>query len=281
MFQELEEINRRPAPFELYTAGDLWTEPYISEQMLRLHLDEEGDVASRNATFIDRSVEWIASRFDLTAGTTIADFGCGPGLYSSRLARRGARVTGIDFSTRSIRHATAEAKADNLPVSYVTQNYLEYETEKGFDLILMITCDFCALSPAQRELLASRFFSFLNPGGHVLLDVYSVAAFQRRQERAGYELHEANGFWTPNRCYEFSNTFRYEQEWVVLDKYTIIEPDRARTIYNWFQHFDRDAIATELAASGLAVTDFHADVAGAPFDPDASEFAVVAERSGE
>ncbi len=112
MFEELERIHRRPAPFEHYTASDLWTDPYISEQMLRLHLDKAGDIASRNAAFIDRSAQWIASRFGLAAETTIADFGCGPGLYTSRLARTGASVTGIDFSPRSIRHATEEAERE-------------------------------------------------------------------------------------------------------------------------------------------------------------------------
>jgi 2-polyprenyl-3-methyl-5-hydroxy-6-metoxy-1,4-benzoquinol methylase len=36
--------------------------------------------------------------------TEIADFGCGPGLYTEKLAERGATVTGIDFSENSIRH---------------------------------------------------------------------------------------------------------------------------------------------------------------------------------
>ena len=77
--------------------------------MLKCHLDETLDVSSRNTAFIDRSVDWIASRFDIGAGKRIADFGCGPGLYAARLARRHATVTGIDFSKRSIRHARETA----------------------------------------------------------------------------------------------------------------------------------------------------------------------------
>jgi hypothetical protein len=52
MFQELEGINSRPAPFEFYTASDLWTDEHTSEQMLSFHLNEEIDVSSRNAEFI-------------------------------------------------------------------------------------------------------------------------------------------------------------------------------------------------------------------------------------
>ncbi len=119
--------------------------------MLTFHLNEEIDVSSRNAAFIDRSVEWIASHFNVGAGTKIADFGCGPGLYATRLAQRQAEVTGIDFSKRSIRYAKDVAIGEGLSIHYVNQNYLEFETDDRFHLILMIMCDFCALSPTQRK----------------------------------------------------------------------------------------------------------------------------------
>jgi hypothetical protein len=46
---------------------------HTSEQMLSFPLDEDIDVSSRNAAFIDRSVEWIVSSFNVGAGTKIAD----------------------------------------------------------------------------------------------------------------------------------------------------------------------------------------------------------------
>ena len=49
MFEELERINERPAPFQFYTTDDLWTDEHISKQMLSFHLNEAIDVSSRNA----------------------------------------------------------------------------------------------------------------------------------------------------------------------------------------------------------------------------------------
>ena len=57
MFEELEKINTRPKPFEFDTVSELWTDEHTSNQMLSFHLNEEIDVSSRNAAFIDRSVE--------------------------------------------------------------------------------------------------------------------------------------------------------------------------------------------------------------------------------
>ena len=73
MFEELEKINTRPEPFEFYTTSDLWTDEHTSEQMLSFHLNEDIDVSSRNAAFIERSVEWIVSQFNVGVGTKIAD----------------------------------------------------------------------------------------------------------------------------------------------------------------------------------------------------------------
>jgi len=278
MFAELESINVRPRPFEFYTASDLWTDEHTSKQMLSFHLNEEIDVSSRNAAFIDRSIEWIASYFHVGLDTKIADFGCGPGLYATRLAQKGADVTGIDFSTRSIQHAREVAAKEALPIRYLNQDYLEFETDDRFHLIMMIMCDFCALSPGQRKKMLNKFHAFLVPGGAVLLDVYSLQGFEQRDETAIYEANLLDGFWSRNRYYGFLNTFKYEIEKVVLDKYTIVEAARTRTIYNWLQYFNPDALEREFVECGFRVEEIYSDVAGEPFDLENAEFAVVAKK---
>lgn len=278
LYQELEKINSRPKPFEFYTASDLWTDEYTSRQMLSFHLDQTSDISSRNTEFISDSVIWMVSRFGLSAESAIADFGCGPGLYATRFAEHQAQVTGIDFSERSIEYARAAAKESGLVISYVHQDYLEFDTEQRFDLILMIMCDFCALSPAQRKLMLYKFASLLKPMGRILLDVYSLAGFSKREEAASYTQNQLNGFWSPNRYYGFFNSFKYDLEKVVLDKYTIIESERNRIIYNWFQYFSPEMIIREFSSCGLEITDVYSNVARTPFDIQSTEFAVIARR---
>jgi cyclopropane fatty-acyl-phospholipid synthase-like methyltransferase len=278
MFDELEKINTCPKPFEFYTASDLWTDEHTSKQMLSFHLNEAIDVSSRNAAFIERSVEWIVARLNVGAGTKIADFGCGPGLYSTRLAQRQADVTGIDFSKRSIQYAQEVATKAWLAIHYVNQNYLEFETDDRFHLILMIMCDFCALSPSQRKKMLSTFYTILEPGGSVLLDVYSLTAFDQREETAIYEANLLNSFWSPNKYYGFLNTFKYEKEKVVLDKYTLIEASRSRTVYNWLQYFSPETLEREFVMCGFTVEKLYSDVAGSPYDPETAEMAIVARK---
>jgi len=278
MFDELERINDRPDPFQFYTASDLWTDEHTSKQMLRFHLDGAIDVSSRNEAFIKQSVEWIASQFNIGKGFTIADFGCGPGLYTAPLAGRGAKVTGIDFSARSIGYAKEAARREQLDITYITQDYLEFETEDRFDLVLMIMCDFCALSPKQRRELLKKFHMVLKPAGSALLDVYSLSAFEEKNEVATYGANLLNGFWSPNKYYGFLNTFKYHEEKVSVDKYTIIESDRTRQVYNWLQYFASEDLFGEFMEAGFSIKGIYSDVAGAPYDRTSMEFAVIADR---
>ena len=279
MFQELREINSRPEPFQFYTADDLWADEHTSRQMLKYHLNESVDMSSRNRNFIDRSVKWIISRFGVNETSEIADFGCGPGLYTERLSEQGAIVTGIDFSKNSIEYAKQAAARKDLEISYVLMNYLDFDTPDSFDLIIMIMCDFCALSPDQRKTMLSKFYSLLKPEGSVLLDVYSLNSFKRKEESATYELNQLNGFWSPDDYYCFVNTFKYDKEKVILDKYTVIEKAQKRTVYNWLQYFSKDSLRKEFEDSGFKVEETYSDVAGKAFTSESTEIAIVAKKS--
>jgi len=279
VFKELQELNSRPTPFQFYTADELWTNEHTSKQMLEYHLDESIDVSSRNRNFIESSVKWIVSQFGVEDETKIADFGCGPGLYTTRLAERGATVTGIDFSENSLKHAKQVAKQKGLKINYVQANYLEFETTQRFDLIIMIMCDFCALSPEQRKLMLSKYSLLLKPEGSVLLDVYSLTSFNQKEESATYELNQLNNFWSSQDYYCFVNTFKYDKDKVTLDKYTIIEESQTRVVYNWLQHFNTESLSEEFEENGFKVKGFYSDVAGTTFDPKSTEFALIANKS--
>lgn len=147
----------------------------------------------------------------------------------------------------------------------MNQDYLESETTDSFDLILMIMCDFCAPSPTQRKAMLGEFRGMLKPGGAVLLDVYSMKASDQRAETAKYEVNLMDGFWSPDRYCGFLNTFKYEEESVVLDKDTVVERSGTRTVYNWLQYFSAGGLERESVDAGLAIEAFYADAAGSPW----------------
>lgn len=279
MFQELDRITRRPEPFSRYSAADLWTDDHISAQMLKYHLDGSVDISSRRTDKIERACNWMIARFELGSGKTVADFGCGPGLYTTRLARSGAEVTGVDFSSRSLDYARQTATQEGLTVNYVQANYLDFETDVRFDLITMIMCDFCVLSPDQRRIMLDKFHTLLKPGGAVLLDAYTLSAFSRREESSLFAHNLMGGFWAAEPYFGFQNTFVYDDEKVVLDKFTIVEATRSREILNWLQYFEPEQLRHEFADHRLPVEVMLGDVAGSDFDSMADEFALIARKT--
>ena len=65
---------------------------------------------------------------------------------------------------------------------------------------------------------------------------------------------------------------------MVLDKYTIVEAKRTRTVYNWLQYFSPESLQREFEKAGFTRHEFYGNVAGAPFAESASEFAIVGRR---
>ncbi len=278
MFETLKKINHKPELFEFYSAETLWNNQHTSKQMLEYHLNESLDMASRNKVFIETSVEWLVSKFNIGSGTMVCDFGCGPGLYTTRLAERGASVTGVDFSANSLQYARETAGKKSLEVEYIVQNYLDFKTDKTYDLITMIMCDFCALSLEQRKKLLSTFSNCLSDTGSLVLDVYSLKTYEQREETTIYEHQQLNGFWSDSDYYGFVNTFKYDEEKVVLDKYTIIEADRNWEVYNWLQYFSLDTLKSEFAENGFRIEEIYSDISGTPYNSDSVEIAIVAKK---
>jgi len=91
-------------------------------------------------------------------------------------------------------------------------------------------------------------------------------------------VNQLNGFWSSNNYYGFLNTFKYDDEKVVVDKYTIVESERTRTIYNWLQYFTPEDLEREFKEAGLSIRGLYSDVAGTPYHPETSEFAAIANK---
>ena len=87
---DLQELLKREPPKPWSHGGKIpWHEPGFSERMLREHLSQDHDLASRRSAKIDAQVEWLSQEI-LPDRASVLDLGCGPGLYTSRLASLGA-----------------------------------------------------------------------------------------------------------------------------------------------------------------------------------------------
>ena len=71
-------------------------------------------------------------------GRTVLDVGCGSGIYAIYFARKGAEVTGIDFSEGMLSLARKNAGDENCEVHFIHDDFLRHPLNARFDYTLFI-----------------------------------------------------------------------------------------------------------------------------------------------
>jgi SAM-dependent methyltransferase len=275
MYETLKRFHERPVPFSRYTTDTLWTDPHISERMLGFHLDESNDLASRRPAVIDGIVDWI-DRYVGLAGKRVCDIGCGPGLYALRMARRGALVTGIDFSTRSVEYARRSAGAEGSSAAFVVGDYLTGEIPAGHDLVCLIYGDMCAMSAENRRAVTAKVHRALKPGGLFIFDLFSEEQFAARTESESFARNMMDGFWSAADYFGFLKVFLYPEERVALDRYLIVEDERSFEVFNWMRYYSPDTARAEFERNGFVIERLVDASTGRPWTPSVNPFAVLA-----
>ena len=256
MITTLIPLLQKPALWQK-SPRSLWDDEHISRGMLEAHLDPDIDAASRTHDFIRRSAEWLNAI--IPAQSTILDFGCGPGLYTKQLVEAGHQVTGIDISRRSIDYATSHDQKS----TYLCGNYLELDCVDTYDAIILIYCDYGALTPNERATLQRNVFRALKPGGLFILDVFTHAFHEDKIEDSSWELCETGGYWSQRPYLCLKATRLYNEGATALDQYVIVTDDDSKEYLVWNTVFSKEALEEEL--SPLSLTAIHDTVCGDPY----------------
>ncbi|MGL4695668.1 class I SAM-dependent methyltransferase [Enterococcus larvae] len=264
---------------QIYQKGteSIWTDPYISGQLLQAHLDPEFDGASRKRSFIDASADWIEEQFPQDNHSEIIDFGCGPGLYTERMAEKGYTVTGIDFSKRSIEKAIASANKQQLPIRYIHGDYLSWQPEESYDLALLIYCDYGALSKEERKTLLKNMYETLKNGGQLLMDNFTTTQLTAFNEETSWSVHKQSSFWAEGEHVVLNRSKKYEEN-TVLEQ-AIVLKENEKCIYNIWKYFSTEETLTrELEEAGFTVKAVYKDVVGRLYEETGETLAIVAEK---
>lgn len=123
------------------------------------------------------------------------DVGCGSGNYAIFLARKGFRVTAVDFSGKALEIARRKAKQAGLKIDFIKCDCREIsqKTPKKFGFIL----DYSLLHHLpleETEKYALQMAKLLVPGGRLLLVCYSEEEEDAKGQRTrigkyGNEMH--------------------------------------------------------------------------------------------
>jgi len=123
-----------------------------------------------------QQVSFLVKRLQLAEGAEVLDLACGYGRHAIELARRGCKVTGIDFSKRFIELARKDAKAQGVQVVFTQGDMRNLSFVNKFDAVINMFTAFGYFDDESDDALVLRKVArALKPKGKFLIDLNNAA----------------------------------------------------------------------------------------------------------
>ena len=122
-----------------------------------------------NDSFYEQAFDSLMGLLDPPADATFLDAGCGSGAHSIRLAQRGVKVHGVDFSETALEMARENVTARGLEdrITLERQSLLELSlSEPSFDYAL---CWGVLMHVPQVDLAVAELARVVKPGGSLVI----------------------------------------------------------------------------------------------------------------
>lgn len=280
----LDLVNRHPPRPWLDGEKIPWNEPGFSARMLREHLSQEHDAASRRAWIIDQHVAWIHQHVLSGIPSRILDLGCGPGLYLSRLARLGHQGTGIDFSPASLDYARREAAAASLPITYRLEDLRSatFAYDDAYDTCMLLFGEFNTFRHDDAHLILSKAYAALCPGGRLLLEPSTYESILALGVAGPTWYAAGSGLWSdrPYICMQ-DNAWDAEHH-ISVERYALIDADTGTISQHAMttQAYRQDEVVAMLADCGFAGITLYPSLLGHADAAHQGLYAVLAQKPG-
>lgn len=278
---KLSDIIARDAVPAPWSEGDNipWNEPGFSARMLREHLSQSHDLASRRSETIARHVEWIAAKALGPAPGSVLDLGCGPGLYLQALAARGYDCHGIDFSPASIAHALRQAEEAGLSIDYAEADLrgADFGPDGHFDAAILIFGELNVFAPEDARLILAKACAALKPGGRLLLEPASEATVRRIGAEPPVWWSSTSGLFGDRPHLMLTEAFWDEAKRAATKRYYRVETETG-AVTRWAssqQAYSENEYRTLLQGCGFVAVRFYPALGG---DGPADYCAIVAEK---
>lgn len=221
---KLLDVVRRESVPKPWAEGEKipWDDPDFSRRMLNEHLSQEHDAASRRFEIIDSHVRWIHDQVLKGNPTRILDLGCGPGLYTNRLARLGHRCVGIDYSPASIAYAKEQAEEEGLECTYIQQDIRTADYGDGYGLVMLIFGEFNVFRPEEARGILEKAYRALAPNSFLLLEPHTFEAVLKIGEQPSSWYSAEEGLFSDEPHFCLRENFWDAEDNVAIERYYII-----------------------------------------------------------
>lgn len=278
----LYDLIERKIPPVPWAEGEKipWHEAEFSKRMLKEHLSQAHDAASRREVLIDQHVSWIHTHILDGKSTNILDLGCGPGLYTSRLAQLGHQCVGIDYAPASIAYAKHQAEEQGLSCQYIEADVRDSSYGSDIGLVMMVHGELNVFRPQDIETILSRSMQALKAGGQLLAEVHTLAAVQALGEHSRNWYSSSGGLFSDQPHLVLEEAFWDEEEQVSTQRYYIldIESGDIKRYAASNQGYSEDGYKRLFENIGYNDVAVHPSLTGQPAKIESPYFVIVAKK---
>jgi SAM-dependent methyltransferase len=205
-------------------------------------------------------------------GKEVLDLCCGPGRFSTALAKRGYRVTGVDRTRFLLNKARARARAAKARIEWVEQDMRDFVRPGRFDLALSMFTSFGFFGDKSEDLrVLGNMLVSLRPGGVCLIDVLGKERLAR--------------IFAPSVVTELPGGVRLLQRHAVFDdwtrlhnEWTVIRRGRTKVFRFDLTVYSGQELRDRMERVGFVGVKLYGGIAGEEYGRDAQRLVAVGRR---
>ena len=246
-----------------------WPVAFFDDEYLKIYLHQFTPERT------EREVDFIEGALAPAPGAAVLDLACGSGRHAVRMARRGYRVTGVDFNSSYLELAAGEAARAGVQVEWVACDMRSLDFTGRFDHAYSFFTSFGYYSDGENEEVVGRIARALRPGGRLLLDMMNRDWLLTHPQQRTWSQREDGALLME----EVSLDLRSSR---VTSRLTLIEPDRGAGPVKQFDL--RAYTCAELTAlfrrAGLVVREVWGSADRAEYSTESRRLILLAEKAG-
>lgn len=279
----IDIVRRAPVP-EPWAEGEKipWHDAEFSGRMLMEHLSQAHDAASRRFSVIDRHVAWIHEHLLASQPARILDLGCGPGLYTSRLAALGHTCVGIDFAPASIAYAREQAEEAGLACRYQLEDVRRASYGSGYDLAMFLFGEINVFRQTDAASILEKVHAALEPRGLVLLEPHTYEAVQGLGQAPSRWYTAGSGLFSARPHFCLQENFWDEDLAVTTERYFIVDAETGEVTRHAssMQAYTSDGYRNLLREGRFEQVRFYPSLTGDMDEAHGQLFALLARKAG-
>ncbi len=244
-----------------------WPVAFFDDDYLRIYRPQFTEATTAaEVDFIERSLA-------LPQGGDVLDLACGFGRHAVAMARRGFRVTGLDFNAKYLAIAAEDAQSAGAEVTWKPGDMRALQDIGRFHGVYSYFTSFGYFSDDDNELVLEQVAGVLEPRGRFLLDVMNRDWLLTHPQQRTWQQRSDGALLMEETTLDLESSR-------VMSRQMLIDPTGGPQVTK--EYTLRAYTCAELSAllrrHGFAVRQVSGSIAGEPLTTESRRLVLMSER---